>query len=528
MSTKHVSTVTCSEELVLDDRHAQSIASTPLSIDLRKGAEAGTRAEHALPVKDALRKWPKAVMWSVIFSSTIIMEGYDTALLSAFWGYPSFQKQFGVKDLATHDTPARESVYQVPASWQSGTSSVVLITNIIGVFVSGSLVDRYGYKKVFLGSLALVVIFIFGTFFSTCMPTLFIAEALCGLPWGAFSTLGPAYASEIAPVALRGYLTTYVNLCWLLGQLISSGVLKSLLARTDEWGYRIPFALQWVWPLPIFIALIFAPESPWYFVRQNDHKRARRSLTQVCNKDLVNIDDHLAMLIQTNEFERTLGAGTRYIDCFRGVNRRRTEVSCMAWAIQTLSGNPFSGQAIYFFTVAGISTSTAYSMGVGIYALGACGTILSWFLMLHHGRRSIYLVGMCIMTLLMLAIGCASISRTTSATLTQATLMISWVFVYDLTVGPIAFSLVSELSSTRLRAKTIGLGRILYNLTGLSANLIQPFFLNPTALDFHGRIGFIWAALSLLCTVWVYFRSVIPQVLHENTVVVLRIVLTLL
>lgn len=50
-----------------------------------------------------------------------------------------------------------------------------------------------------------------------------------------------AYASEVCPVALRAYLTTYVNLCWVFGQLIATGVLTSFLKRTDEWAYRIPF-----------------------------------------------------------------------------------------------------------------------------------------------------------------------------------------------------------------------------------------------------------------------------------------------
>jgi hypothetical protein len=30
-----------------------------------------------------------------------------------------------------------------------------------------------------------------------------------------------------------------------MGQLIAAGVLAGLVNRTDEWGYRNPFALQW-------------------------------------------------------------------------------------------------------------------------------------------------------------------------------------------------------------------------------------------------------------------------------------------
>lgn len=33
-------------------------------------------------------------------------------------------------------------------------------------------------------------------------------------------------------------------MCFIIGQLIAAGVLQGLVGRTDEWGYRIPFALQ--------------------------------------------------------------------------------------------------------------------------------------------------------------------------------------------------------------------------------------------------------------------------------------------
>ena len=39
---------------------------------------------------------------------------------------------------------------------------------------------------------------------------LLVGQMLCGLTWGVYATTGPAYASEVCPLALRGYLTVYV------------------------------------------------------------------------------------------------------------------------------------------------------------------------------------------------------------------------------------------------------------------------------------------------------------------------------
>ena len=90
-----------------------------------------------------------------------------------------------------------------------------------------------------------------------------IVQILCGLPWGTFQTLTTTYAAEVCPVALRPYLTTYVNLCWVIGQFLSSAVLKGVSAETGEQGFRLPYALQWIWPVPLIIGIALAPESPW-------------------------------------------------------------------------------------------------------------------------------------------------------------------------------------------------------------------------------------------------------------------------
>lgn len=499
----HVEDIEMSPTNSLGKQDADAIMSA-----LQSEAEAGTLAEKEMTVREALRKWPMAILWAVVFGASIVMEGYDTALLGAFWGYPTFAKKYG------HAYTSEGVVkYQVSASWQAGVSSGGACFSIIGVLLGGTAVQRFGYRPVFIVSLLSMLAMIFGTVFSQNIATLAVAEYLLQLPWGAFSSLGPAYASEIAPVALRGFLTTYINLCWVIGQLIATGVVKALLTRTDQWGYRIPFAIQWVWPIPILLAVMLAPESPWHLVRTGQIDKARRALKRTCREDRgVNVENHLSMMIHTNELEKKIGQGTSYLECFTGIDRRRTEVSCMAWGCQQFCGSGFAGQATYFFTVAGMSEAVAYDLGVGTYALGFCGTVLSWFLMTYYGRRSIYLAGSAVMCLLMLGIGIAAVpSNNEVALYSQSGLMLAFVFVYDLTVGPVAYSLVSELSSTRLRAKTVGIARCFYNIIGIIISTVQPYLINPTAANLEGKIGFIWAGICGLSLVWIYFRLPEPK-----------------
>src|SRR5436305_10181957 len=127
-----------------------------------------------------------------------------------------------------------------------------------------------------------------------------------------FQTLSIPYASEVCPVVLRGYLTTYANICWVIGQVLSSGVLRSMLSRQDQWSYRIPFALQWIFPLPILCGVIFAPESPWWLVRHDRIEEAARMVKRLTIKkqqDEETINNQVSMMRLTNEHEKAISEG---------------------------------------------------------------------------------------------------------------------------------------------------------------------------------------------------------------------------
>ena len=221
------------------------------------------------------------------------------------------------------------------------------------------------------------------------------------------------------------------------------------------------------------------------------------------------------MMIHTNELEIQQSAGTSYWDCFKGVDRRRTEITCLTWLIQQTCGSPMMGWGTYFLEQAGLSASNATSVGVGNSAMGFCGTVGSWFLMPHFGRRTLYLWGQYVMFCLLIIIGGLGVKGTPPGSSTGwgvGALILVFTFVYDFTVGPVCYSLVAEIPSTRLRIKTVVLSRNLYNLGGIFINIIQPRMLNPTAWGWGAKTAFFWAGTCALGIIWTYFRLPEPKV----------------
>ncbi|KAJ5758216.1 uncharacterized protein N7511_006910 [Penicillium nucicola] len=468
------------------------------SVDLAKQA---ADEEHAYTFFQAIRKYPQAAIWSVLLSTCIVMEGYDIVLMSSFFAQPAFTKRYG-SYIASSDS------YQITASWQNGLTNAVSVGTIIGAFANGYFTHRFGYRRVLLASLVLITAFVFIPFFAKSLPVLLVGEFLCGIPWGVFATMAPAYASEVCPMALRGYLTVYVNLCWAIGQLISAGVQSGFSEHTSEWGYRIPFALQWVWPIPLFVILIFAPESPWFFVRRGDYASAEQSVIRLGVESSRDAKQTIAMMIHTDALEKQIDQGTSYRDCFRGVDLRRTEIACLTFAAQPFCGTSMGGTPTYFFVQAGLPASISFKMSVGGLGLAFVGTVISWYLLHSFGRRTLYLWGLGLLTIILFIVGFVSVGAGDSVqgNYAQATMMLVWLLVYYLTVGPICYAIISETSSTRLRNKSVCLARIVYYIAQIICNVVNPYMLNPTAGDWKGKTGFFWGGWALLFFVWTFFR----------------------
>ncbi|KZV83510.1 sugar transporter [Exidia glandulosa HHB12029] len=475
---------------------------------LVQDAKAATDKEHKMTLLQGVRLYPKAVFWSIVISTCICMEGYDLCLLGNFYAFPQFNRKFGVL--------GSDGTYQVPASWQSGLSNAANCGEILGLFLNGFVSERFGYKRTVLACLVALAGLIAIPVRANSVETLLAYYLCAGIPWGIFQTLTITYASEVCPLALRGYLTTYVNFCWGLGQVIGVGVVKSQLGREGDWAFRLPWALQWMWIVPLFIGVSLSPESPWLLVRQGKMEEARKNLlrlTSLNRETDFDVDETLAMMEHTTMLEKQTTAGATYLDCFRGVNLRRTEITCMVWAIQNLSGNSFTGYSTYFFQQAGLSTDSSYSFAMGQYGINMVGVFGAWALMARGiGRRSLYLYGLCGLFVMLLTIGCLAFvpsAHATAAAYATGGLMLGWATFYQLTVGTVCYSLVGEIPSRRLLIKTVALGRNAYNVVGIVCSVLTPYMVNPTAWNWKKLTAFFWAGICFLCIIYTYFR--IPE-----------------
>lgn len=486
-------------------------------------AELAEKQEKEMSFNDARKADLRLIWYSLGFSGTIIMEGYGLALITYLFSFAAFNQRYGEFD---KDQNAFELSYQ----WRVMLPLVAQLGSLVGILIASPISTRVGYKVTMQIMLLFSAAFVFIPFFAADVSQLMAGFLLQGIPWGVFQVISPAYASEVASMQLRPILTTWNNLCWVLGQLLASVITKAFESTHGEMSYRTPFAFQWIFSALLFAAVSFAPESPYWYLQKDRVSRARRAIKKLVRKGAPDkAEEKLALMRHTIAEEARMNKqlldansnappagpirkwlGKFEMACFKGVDRRRTETSSMAWLIQATCGSSLIGWAPKLFEAAGLPQSDALSINIALPAAGIIGTLGSWWLMRKAGRRTIYLWGLLAMAILLGLCGAFHYLPTGAGWAAGATLIL-YTAIYDLTVGPVCYCVVSELPSIRLRTPTLAIARACYLLAGLFNYCLTPKMLGKEneSWNWGSRTGLLYACFCGLAAVYTYFR--IPE-----------------
>lgn len=293
-------------------------------------------------------------------------------------------------------------------------------------------------------------------------------------------------------------------------------ILKGTGTLDSAWAYKIPFVLQFVFPVILLVGLPMCPETPWYLLRTRNPNTANSTLSRLGYEHPLKT---LAEMQKTITFEEQKVDATTYLDCFQGSDLRRSEIAIGIFSVSQLVGVVFViGYSSYFFQLAGLSASSSFSMSVGVSVLGLMGVVCSWFLLNQAGRRPTAIVGTSILVSLLFLIGILDVIPVRASNLGpvygQVTCIILFAFIYLLTIGPVGYALFAEVSSSRLRSRTVSLGIIVQNMFGILMHIVIPLLISPDAAAFGGKIGFIFGGTAFMSVVWLYFR--VPETAHRS------------
>ncbi|TQV96367.1 hypothetical protein V2A60_003220 [Cordyceps javanica] len=472
-------------------------------LQMKDALREDNKAEHELTVKQVLKAHPILVWWIFYWAMAGVGWGFDAQVNGAMIGVESFRRDFGYYR-------ASDQKHILPADWQSAFNTISSVGQFFGGFICAWAADRIGRRPSLFIGLVIATGGILGQIFSATRAAFLISKLILGVGLGFYLTLAPLVSSELSPVVFRGIASAGVQFGLGSGQLIANGAVAGFGEWTSRWAYRAPFAIQLFFPAFFIAFLPFAPESPWYLARRGKREEAKKALCRLFGS-AVDVDAKLLTLEATiAEEEAARSRSGTLVDCFKGTNLIRSVISMYIFCCQHFVGIIFVlGFSSYFFQLAGLPTASSFNMGVGVTACGLAGNIVSWFTVNSLGRRKIFLGGIGILTTILLLIGILDLIPTGGAKWAQAALTVIYAFFYFLSLGAMAFTILSETSSTTLRAQSIALATATQAVMGTAFNFAIPYMINPDEGNLKGKVGFVFGGLGLFAFIGSYF--LIPE-----------------
>ena len=150
---------------------------------------------------------------------------------------------------------------------------------LIGVLASIWVADKYGRRMALFTNAVVVVVGGALQAGSVAVSMFIVARFITGWGTGALVALVPLYQSEISPPKIRGLLVGSHGVLLCVGYSIASWVgLGFYFVNASGAQWRIPLAIQCIFPLGLAAGVLFLPESPRWLIDHDRMEDAYKSL----------------------------------------------------------------------------------------------------------------------------------------------------------------------------------------------------------------------------------------------------------
>jgi sugar porter (SP) family MFS transporter len=350
---------------------------------------------------------------------------------------------------------------------------------------------------------------------------LVVGRIINGFSVGICSAQVPVYISELAPPTKRGRLVGLQQWAITWGILIMFFICYGCSFIKGSAAFRLPWGLQIIPALLLFLGLLFLPESPRWLAKKDRWEEAKSVLTLVHGKGDPNspwVANEMDEIREMVEFERR-NADVSFLELVKPnmINRTTIGVFTQIWS-QLTGMNVMMYYITYVFTMAGLGGDVLLPSSIQ-FIINVVMTVPALLWMDRWGRRPTLLIGAFFMCLwLCVNAGVFAVysrppypgeftseseSMSISGAPAKAIIASTYLFVasYAPTWGPVSWTYPPELFPLRQRGKAVAL----CTSANWAFNFALAYFVPPAFVNITWRTYVLFAVFCFAMFWHVFF-----------------------
>jgi putative MFS transporter len=175
--------------------------------------------------------------------------------------------------------PLFTGLWGLSGSYAGWIAASALAGSLVGSVLLGRASDRFGRRRIFLGSILWYAVFTALTALAWGPGSLSAFRFLAGVGLGGLLVVDPSMLAEYLPPQRRGRFLVFLDFFWPVGLLLATGLSWLFLEQVGgDWSWRWLFLAASFPAFLAFVARLSLPESPYYLARQGRLEEAANVL----------------------------------------------------------------------------------------------------------------------------------------------------------------------------------------------------------------------------------------------------------
>lgn len=368
--------------------------------------------------------------------------------------------------------------------------AIILIGALFGAIFGGSFADYLGRKKTLFFTTFLFIVGTFIIVIAKSFALLIIGRTVVGLAIGVVSVVVPLFLAEVSPPQNRGALVSLNQLAITIGILIAF-IVDYNFAFEKAW--RLMFAASFFPAILQLLGLFFVPETPSWLSANGQKVKSKEILQKIHRVR----KDEEAIVYAEKKFTKQQFQWKRLFD---SSIRQAFFVGIGISVFQQITGiNTVIYYAPTIFRISGYSDASSILPTIWIGGVNVFMTIVALWLIDKWGRKILLSWGLIGMFLCLSVLGWSFYSGMEHTGPVSVISLILYVAFFAVSLGPIAWLIISEIYPLKIRGKAMGVATL--------ANWTCNFIVSVTFLTLIDEVGidYTFWIYALVCIIAFWF-----------------------